>query len=82
MGKRLLYKLKENEAYSDTPYRVMQAIQKVIGRKFTIQEIGWYYHTLHLSIDGIDERGHLLSYDDHLFSVVFNSEHTVIIKKV
>lgn len=74
--------LKIEETHRDTPYKVMQAIERSIGRKFTIQEIGWYYHTLHLSIDGIDERGHMLSYDSHLFRVVFNSENTVIISKV
>lgn len=74
--------LKQNETYRGTPYIVMQAIERTIGRKFTIEEIGWLYHTLHLSIDGIDERGHMLNYDNQLFRVVFNSENTVIIAKV
>lgn len=76
----LTKRIDDGETYRGTPKMAITAIERTIGRRFNIQEIGWFYHTLHLAVDGIDERQHTLEYDSKLFRVIFNSELTTIIR--
>lgn len=86
MAKKSAKILKQDDTYRDTPYRVMQAIERTIGRKLYLVEIGEYYRALHWALDHIDARGKILVYVNkgtaHTFTVVFNSEQTVLICKV
>lgn len=72
--------LKDGLRYRATPKMAIQAIERTIGRRFTCEEIGWFYISMHQAIDGIDERGCRRVYDNMLFDVVFNSEMTTIIQ--
>ena len=82
MTKQQAKLLPQDATYKDTPYRVMQAIERTIGRKLTTQQVGDYYQAIHQAIDGVTDRDHYLQYGDHRFIAVFNSEQTVIITKL
>jgi hypothetical protein len=62
-----------------TPFRAIKIIEEQIGRKFEILEIGWFYHTIHMAIQDIDEPNCILTYDDVMFTINIFEENRMAI---